>query len=634
VTPPLSNFVDQEPRPPVVEEPRPPTVEEARPARFWAAVWSVLLALSLFGADDLQRTVLGSRWLGDQAWAIEATEMLLTFSERVHVADLRRAIDAARGEPEAPVAALPLSAASTPLPVPAAPTPRDVQPSPEPTRSAPGAIAGAETARPVRRVLLIGASSIQFDLGFELELLLKSAYADVTVMRYGKFATGLSRPDALDWPKTAAKMIDEFKPDVVIANFGGNDAQSMIDGRRVLRYGTPEWDDEYGARVKQIIDAGRSEGAQTVMIGMPIMRQKGYSKKVAHVNDVVEAVTRREGAIFLPTWAWSTNERGEYRKSIEFAGKSGPMRQSDGHHYTRLGGMYVANLLVQQLEREFVLMPSASEHAVAVRREIPSEALGAKAHYLAYVPREAWRDGKPTADAGCRPVLFLLHGAGGRWSDWSEHAHRDLQALAQEHQMILVTPEGGEAGWYVDSPILANSAHESHIVSEVVTDVSAWLPASPVRGIAGLSAGGHGAITIALKHPDLFLSASSMSGVLDLPAAASRAALVERLGPLDAERERWEASSAMHLVARDVDQARALPMLVTVGSADTWAETNRAFHEKLEALKVPHVFEETDGGHDWTYWASQLPRHVGWHASALKGKRAASAEIGADLCPR
>jgi S-formylglutathione hydrolase FrmB len=243
------------------------------------------------------------------------------------------------------------------------------------------------------------------------------------------------------------------------------------------------------------------------------------------------------------------------------------------------------------------------------------------------VPREAWKQ------QGCRPVLFLLHGASGNCSDWSEHAHRKLQALAQQYQLIIVTPEGGEHGWYLDSPIRPESAYETHLVAEVVKDVIDRLPSSSVRGVAGLSSGGHGAITLALKHPKLFVSASSMSGVLDLTAARSRQALIERLGPFALNAERWRANSAFHLVEQRPELARKLPMLVSVGSADMWAETNRRFHELLRTLNVSHDFEETAGGHDWNYWVRQLPRHAGWHAQKFR-EAASSTGIELNRCGR
>jgi S-formylglutathione hydrolase FrmB len=241
------------------------------------------------------------------------------------------------------------------------------------------------------------------------------------------------------------------------------------------------------------------------------------------------------------------------------------------------------------------------------RCDLSSAALGRKVSYGAYVPESAT----------VLPVLFLLHGTDGTFNDWKNHAHASLQRLSNAHRIVVITPEGGREGWYLDSPLLATHRYQSHILMEVLPDVDARFRTNGRRGIAGQSAGGHGALTLALTHPQLFLSASSMSGVLDLTAASDRTALKRALGPYAANRERWELRSARHLVLRDVAAASRLPMLITTGSSDRWAPVNRAFATELTALAVPHLYREQPGGHDWRYWTSVLPEHVAFHADVL-----------------
>jgi S-formylglutathione hydrolase FrmB len=243
----------------------------------------------------------------------------------------------------------------------------------------------------------------------------------------------------------------------------------------------------------------------------------------------------------------------------------------------------------------------------AVRRiDFRSLALGRRATFLAYLPA-----------AEGRPVVYLLHGSTGRWTDWSDHAHRQLRALAERLRLVVVTPEGGRGrlstdGWYLDGG--PGRDYETHLVSEVRGEVERRLPVASVRGIAGLSMGGHGALTLALKHPSLYSSASSMSGVVDLTVARDRSVLQALLGP---EPSRWQASSARHLFATHADLARLRPWLITVGASDHWAPANRALHSELERLHIPHTFEETPGGHDWPYWTGQLARHLRWHGERL-----------------
>jgi S-formylglutathione hydrolase FrmB len=273
----------------------------------------------------------------------------------------------------------------------------------------------------------------------------------------------------------------------------------------------------------------------------------------------------------------------------------------------------VLDKLTIRLERALGLVPARADLAVARRVDLTSPALGRPSTFLAYVPQDA------AAPHALLPVVYLLHGATGRWTDWSEHAHRALQALAHRLRLVVVTPDGGtgdDDGWYLDAT--PGKGYRSHLLGEVLPAVEGALPVAPVRGIAGLSMGGHGAVTLALTNPGLFRSASSMSGVLDLTHARERPALQQRLGTYEDQPARWEEHSALHLVEAHPEVARGLPLLITVGASDHWAPVNRTFHQALNRLGVDHTFEETPGGHDWPYWSAQLERHLAWHAARLR----------------
>ena len=99
--------------------------------------------------------------------------------------------------------------------------------------SAGGAGGGVGPPR-VERVLLVGASSMQHDLGKQLEKRL-GQYEELTVMRCGRHSSGLARPDYFDWAATLGELKGEFGPDLIIAQWGENDCQvlSTRDGKQV-----------------------------------------------------------------------------------------------------------------------------------------------------------------------------------------------------------------------------------------------------------------------------------------------------------------------------------------------------------------------------------------------------------------
>jgi len=215
------------------------------------------------------------------------------------------------------------------------------------------------------------------------------------------------------------------------------------------------------------------------------------------------------------------------------------------------------------------------------------------------------------------PVLYLLHGAWGSYVDWAERT--DIETYAEDYEVIIVMPDGGQFGWYVDSPLEATSAYETYITSELIGAVDSLLPTIPRRegrSICGLSMGGHGALSLAAKHPDLYSSASSLSGILRIAAHAEKWHIAARLGPFDASPENWTANSVYELADRFVEGDVSLLFDVGVEDTKTGAlDDNRQCHERLTELGVEHTYRELPGTHSWEYWDEHIREHLDFHAA-------------------
>jgi hypothetical protein len=320
------------------------------------SLWAAFALVTLIRAEDLRD------WVAEAdraAWAGAAVDDLVEIAGRVGFAAVRERSEAVRAALYgAPGSAPPAQGVRVATPSAATSAEPDASRSPSVPPAFTSAPAGSGAAwnasephlRP-KRVLLVGASSMQFALGQALEKQL-STHAGLEVRRLGKASTGLSRPDGFNWPARLEALLDEHEPDLVIVNFGGNDGQNipLPEGKRAV-FGTDAWDRVYSERVADFVTRIRARGAQAVMIGMPIMRSPDFSERMKRLNAVTERATETAGGIFLDQWDLAAALDGKYRERVDEKGKSRPMRLEDGIHYTDAGGRYVAAHLLSRLER-------------------------------------------------------------------------------------------------------------------------------------------------------------------------------------------------------------------------------------------------------------------------------------------
>ncbi|MEK6476044.1 alpha/beta hydrolase family protein [Catalinimonas sp. 4WD22] len=221
------------------------------------------------------------------------------------------------------------------------------------------------------------------------------------------------------------------------------------------------------------------------------------------------------------------------------------------------------------------------------------------------------------------PVLYLLHGGTGSFSDW-HHKTPDktlLHRMVDQYNIIIVTPDGGSTSYYFDSPVDKSSQYETFISQEVVEKIEKTyrtVKNRKGRAIAGLSMGGHGAFFIATRHPELYCAAGSMSGVMNINTATwkvpeefaqSRAAnFAKLLGPPEEGAHPYPDYTAVGMTEQM--KANEVKLKFDCGVDDFLIDTNRDLHQKLLALQVPHEYTERPGSHSWEYWQNALPYHL------------------------
>ena len=210
------------------------------------------------------------------------------------------------------------------------------------------------------------------------------------------------------------------------------------------------------------------------------------------------------------------------------------------------------------------------------------------------------------------PVLYLLHGAYGCYSDWSKKAN--LHSLADRYGVIIVCPDGQDS-WYFDSPIDPTMQFETYVSKELVAYIDSHYRTYAnryMRAITGLSMGGHGALFLAFRHPDVFWSCGSMSGNMDITQYPDKWHIKDRLGEQAENPQRWRD----HSVCNQVERLKNSPLqpaqniIIDDGMNDIFIQNNIALHEQLLEAGIDHDFTVRPGRHSWDYWVNSLDYHM------------------------
>jgi S-formylglutathione hydrolase FrmB len=272
---------------------------------------------------------------------------------------------------------------------------------------------------------------------------------------------------------------------------------------------------------------------------------------------------------------------------------------------------------------------------------VRSEAMGGNQHVNVLLP--------PSYDASGAtryPVLYLLHGAFGTYTDWLANGAKDLIG---DRPFIVVMPDDGADGsysdWYgsVAGTMERAPAWETYHVKELVPFIDATFPTAADRAhrfIAGSSSGGHGAMKYAAIYPQLFGAAGEFSGAVDtnlshpIYPTVSEALWGTTLYYRPVGHCTWGDPYTQEVVWRDNNPTylaanlRGVALYLATGngnggeldSGDTFDPTewavglmNTNFAAALDAAKLPHTdYFYGDGTHTWPYWKRDFTKFLAW----------------------
>lgn len=207
------------------------------------------------------------------------------------------------------------------------------------------------------------------------------------------------------------------------------------------------------------------------------------------------------------------------------------------------------------------------------------------------------------------PVLYLLHGYSGNHQGWIM-LKPNLPQIASEHNMIIVCPNS-ENSWYWDSPLDPKLQFNTFISQELVKYIDEnyrTVASREGRAITGLSMGGHGALYLAMNHPEVFGACGSMSGGVDIRPYPNNWEMKKSIGEYTDNQDIWDK----HTVVNQINKFNpgSLKIIIDCGYDDFFFSVNEELHKKLMYFKIPHDYIIRPGAHNGEYWKESIDTQI------------------------
>jgi S-formylglutathione hydrolase FrmB len=234
--------------------------------------------------------------------------------------------------------------------------------------------------------------------------------------------------------------------------------------------------------------------------------------------------------------------------------------------------------------------------------------------YEVYVP-----DGYDTGTLRY-PVIYFLHGLPANASAFRQFGWLDSAMDAQKKQAILVIPQAA-SGANTDPEYLGR--WETAIATDIPRAIDRryrTIASRAGRAIVGLSAGGYGAMHLALAHLSEFSVVESWSGYFHPTDPTGDY-------PLDlGSTAKNDAANVHKQFARLRSQLKELPLYIGfyIGRADqtgSFVDENEQLNRELSAAGIPHVFKLYPGGHQQSLWSSEATTWLGLAINHLRPAR-------------
>lgn len=208
-------------------------------------------------------------------------------------------------------------------------------------------------------------------------------------------------------------------------------------------------------------------------------------------------------------------------------------------------------------------------------------------------------------------ILFILHGYTQDGYNWIP------EYISEKYNFAVVIPHGENSFWL--DGLSTGHKYCTYVGEELIDYIRNTFGLAQTAedtAIMGYSMGGFGALHTAFAYPDTFGKVCAMSSALIVHeiagmkdggdnGVANYAYYHECFGNLD---EVVASDNNPEILVKRLSQEnKKIPQIyMACGTEDFLLENNRQFHKFLDTNNIPHVYLESGGGHDMTFWSEYV----------------------------
>lgn len=216
------------------------------------------------------------------------------------------------------------------------------------------------------------------------------------------------------------------------------------------------------------------------------------------------------------------------------------------------------------------------------------------------------------AEGGLHKTLYLLHGLSDDDSIWLRRT--SIERYVAEMGIAVVMPQVHRS-FYTDMEY--GGQYWTFISKELPAIARSFFPLSHAREdnfVAGLSMGGYGAFKLALRCPETFVAAASLSGALDMAGLIKANTDLFNHRLVYGDQDITGTDNDLIWLLQELERTEApKPMLYQCcGTEDFLYEDNQVFRKACEATSLDFTYQEGPGGHDWGYWDARIQDVLKW----------------------